>query len=128
MSVLRDWVERECRVKVFIRGVKRIRGFATGFLLAYDKHWNLCLADVDEEFRRQRQRKATPTIEERFEEDLHLVQKQKQKPGKHSKKIEQVGNSHVHIVTTRRKTETCRRHVAQLVLRGEHVVSVAKMP
>ena len=45
------------RVKVWTRGLDQIRGTATAFIAAFDKHWNLALTDVDEQFSRLRQRK-----------------------------------------------------------------------
>ena len=35
----------------------QIRGTATAYIAAFDKHWNLALTDVDEQFSRLRQRK-----------------------------------------------------------------------
>lgn len=129
MSVLREWVQRECRVRVFLRGRTQIRGSTTGFLVAFDKHWNLCLVDVDEEYRRKRHRKATAGIPEEQLQRLSIgSERAKMKSDSEPvKKVEQVGLSLVQVVKCRRKTETCRRHVAQVVVRGEHVVSVAEV-
>ena len=39
-------------------------------------------------------------------------------------KIETVGTSVTRIEKVKRKTELCKRHVPQLLVRGEHVVSI----
>merc|ERR1719166_778175 len=58
LAVLRDCARAGTRVKVWTRGPANIRGFLSGFLVAFDKHWNLALTDVDEQFTRRRARKA----------------------------------------------------------------------
>lgn len=42
------------RVKIWTRSDKGFRGFLTGFVDAFDKHWNMTLRDVDEQFVRRR--------------------------------------------------------------------------
>ncbi|TSQ81057.1 U7 snRNA-associated Sm-like protein LSm11 [Bagarius yarrelli] len=39
------------RVKVHIRSFKGLRGVCTGFMVAFDKFWNLAMVDVDETYR-----------------------------------------------------------------------------
>ena len=46
------------------------------------------------------------------------------KESKKSPKMETVGGSVMRIQKTKRNTEMCERHVPQLLIRGEHVVSV----
>jgi len=50
MSLLKGWLQRRERVKVCIRGVKSIRSWCTGEVRAFDKHFNLLLGNVVEEF------------------------------------------------------------------------------
>jgi len=107
MSSLQNCVENEKRVKVVTRKRDGIRGFCTGILVAFDKHWNLALLDVDEEYTRKRYRRAE------FDNGS-IPQNATQK----------VGESVIRVIKTRRKTEVCQRHVPQLVIRGEQVVFV----
>ena len=44
-----------------------------------------------------------------------------------SSRIETIGGSVMRIQKIKRKTEMCERHVPQLLIRGEHVVSVVLM-
>jgi len=50
LSLLRRAVKDGIRVRVWTRAHVYIRGICSGFLVAYDKHLNLALTDVDEEF------------------------------------------------------------------------------
>ncbi|XP_026186602.1 U7 snRNA-associated Sm-like protein LSm11 [Mastacembelus armatus] len=44
-------VEERIRVKVHIRTFKGLRGVCSGFVVAFDKFWNMALVDVDETYR-----------------------------------------------------------------------------
>ncbi|KAM9741172.1 U7 snRNA-associated Sm-like protein LSm11 [Menidia menidia] len=44
-------VEERIRVKVHIRTFKGLRGVCSGFVVAFDKFWNLAMVDVDETYR-----------------------------------------------------------------------------
>ncbi|XP_055950051.1 U7 snRNA-associated Sm-like protein LSm11 [Argiope bruennichi] len=46
LSVLTRCVETNMKIKVWVRNANEIRGLCSGYLLAFDKHWNLCLCDV----------------------------------------------------------------------------------
>jgi small nuclear ribonucleoprotein (snRNP)-like protein len=48
MSVLHEAMALRLRVRVLIRYVDGIRGTATGFVMAFDKHFNLLLRDAEE--------------------------------------------------------------------------------
>uniref|UniRef100_A0A3Q3A6Z6 LSM11, U7 small nuclear RNA associated n=2 Tax=Kryptolebias marmoratus TaxID=37003 RepID=A0A3Q3A6Z6_KRYMA len=44
-------VQERIRVKVHIRTFKGLRGVCSGFVVAFDKFWNLAMVDVDETYR-----------------------------------------------------------------------------
>jgi small nuclear ribonucleoprotein (snRNP)-like protein len=48
MSVLHEAMTQRLRVRVVVRYVDGIRGTATGFVMAFDKHFNLLLRDAEE--------------------------------------------------------------------------------
>ncbi len=112
MSLLARCVRDKLRVTVVTRGPGRVRGRLSAYLLAFDKHWNLALGDVDEEFTRKRHGK--PCLNGTKESDSSL-----------SPRSETMGDCIVRVDKCRRKTLQCRRHAHQLLLRGEHVVLVA---
>ena len=103
------------KVKVLLRGAVSMRGSCTGYLVAFDKHWNVALVDVDEVFTRKRHGK--PSLEEEFKEKLAVGEKA-------SRRSETVGASVLRVVKQRRKTELCERHVPQIIIRGEMVAVI----
>ncbi|XP_016388003.1 U7 snRNA-associated Sm-like protein LSm11 isoform X2 [Sinocyclocheilus rhinocerous] len=51
LGQLNRCVQEEIRVKVHIRTFKGLRGVCSGFVVAFDKFWNLAMVDVDETYR-----------------------------------------------------------------------------
>ncbi|KAG9334858.1 hypothetical protein JZ751_006427 [Albula glossodonta] len=52
LGELHRCVQERIRVKVHIRTFKGLRGVCSGFVVAFDKFWNLAMVDVDETFRK----------------------------------------------------------------------------
>lgn len=50
LLLLRDWYAQRQRVRVVTRHERGVRGVAVGLLLAFDKHLNLVLRDVEETY------------------------------------------------------------------------------
>ncbi len=119
-SALKKAVEDNAKIKVHVRKLDGIRGTCVGNLIAFDKHWNLCLVDVDETYNRLRYRRPEADACEAFEE-LSLSDKNQRKTKDNR---ETVGASVIRIQKTRRNTELCKRFVPQVVLRGEHVAFI----
>jgi len=115
---LRKLLEQGTKARVWTRGVQGVRGVATGFIVAFDKHWNLAMKDVEEQFTRRRTSKV-PALGQRTQQanvkDCHRNRQNEEK----------IGESVVRVVQVLRKVEVCVRHVPQVLLRGEHVVMVA---
>lgn len=132
MAFLTECVEQRIRVKVVVRGAVQIRGSLEGFIIAFDKYWNLALSDVDELFNRKRYGSSMFTDQDDTEANLWTWRDPKSGPkGSQRKrkpvKTERVGSTTIYILKTRRKTELCQRHLPQTLLRGEHIVTVAKL-
>ncbi|XP_036424859.1 U7 snRNA-associated Sm-like protein LSm11 [Colossoma macropomum] len=51
LGELNRCVQERIRIKVHIRSFKGLRGVCTGFVVAFDKFWNLAMVDVDETYR-----------------------------------------------------------------------------
>ncbi|KAJ8406053.1 hypothetical protein AAFF_G00309410 [Aldrovandia affinis] len=52
LGELHRCVQERIRVKVHIRTFKGLRGVCSGFVVAFDKFWNMAMVDVDETFRK----------------------------------------------------------------------------
>ncbi|XP_069123688.1 U7 snRNA-associated Sm-like protein LSm11 [Argopecten irradians] len=52
LSFLRECVENHHVVKIWTRSACELRGFCTGYLVAFDKYFNLAVMDVDETYRK----------------------------------------------------------------------------
>ncbi|XP_013777212.1 U7 snRNA-associated Sm-like protein LSm11 [Limulus polyphemus] len=63
LGMLNKCVQNQTRVKVWTRNFNELRGICTGFIVAFDKHWNLAMVDVDEVYLKHAKRK-TPFISE----------------------------------------------------------------
>ncbi|XP_062405425.1 U7 snRNA-associated Sm-like protein LSm11 [Sardina pilchardus] len=51
LGSLNQCVQEHIRVKVHVRSFKGLRGVCAGFVVAFDKFWNLAMVDVDETYR-----------------------------------------------------------------------------
>ncbi|XP_041474373.1 uncharacterized protein LOC121423140 [Lytechinus variegatus] len=52
LDLLRQCVEKRCKVRVCIRSFKGLRSICIGYLVAFDKIWNMALSDVVEIYKR----------------------------------------------------------------------------
>jgi len=153
MALLSECVKSKKRVKVLVRSVDRITGHLIGFLVAFDKHWNMALTDVEETFTRRKKVKSPPVAEAEvinMLKDVNLDSRNRPPGGKMSSRrgksdskpgseksgrnptgnpssSEVIGFSTVRVIERKRKTVLCQRHIPQIVLRGEHVACVIPM-
>ncbi|KAG8199046.1 hypothetical protein JTE90_021059 [Oedothorax gibbosus] len=63
LAELKKCIDGTRKIKVYTRNFKEVRGICTGYVLAFDKHWNIILVDADEAYLRPRTAK-TPYLEE----------------------------------------------------------------
>ncbi|KAF0300127.1 U7 snRNA-associated Sm-like protein LSm11 [Amphibalanus amphitrite] len=112
---LKWYMDQRVKVKVYTRNFGRVRGVLTGYIVAFDKHWNLCLEDVDEVYQKKVRRKSC------FLGDPDDVQLDYQ-PGPTDPRLRPRGEA---PGQRRPVFETGRRHVNQLFVRGDNVVLVA---
>ncbi|XP_036080923.1 U7 snRNA-associated Sm-like protein LSm11 isoform X2 [Rousettus aegyptiacus] len=66
LGELHRCIREGVKVNVHIRTFKGLRGVCTGFLVAFDKFWNMALTDVDETYRK-------PVLGKAYERDSSLT-------------------------------------------------------
>lgn len=103
MSLLQRCMNERIRIKVLTRNMAGIRGYCVGYLLAFDKHFNMALEDVTEVWTRKKHIK-TPPLGPSEELD--------------------VPTPRIRVRSVDKKTEECERFIRKLMMRGEHVAIV----
>ena len=106
LSLLHDAFVKRQRVRVVIRYINGIRGTLTGYLLAFDKHFNMLLRDVDEVYSPRFVSSELSNVER------ELKRRQTALTGKFSQ--------------CHGEWSVRQRHMKQMLLRGDNVVMVYK--
>lgn len=129
-SLLYETLMRRKRVRVVIRYSNGIRGTLTGTLLAFDKHFNLLLRNVDEVYSPPNFVNNNNNISsDETEEECHKNQQQQQQSQSNTEiEVERrlrvyAGGHGSHVG----EAWSCRqRHLPQILVRGDTVVSIYK--
>lgn len=114
ISLLHSIHVQQQRVRVMVRYVDCIRGTLTGYLIAFDKHMNMLLRDVDEVY--------TSRITKIFEG----VELSKSELELERRKCIEAANTSGDANRHDPRVKVGKRHMQQLLVRGDNVVSVWK--
>uniref|UniRef100_A0A8D9AXB8 U7 snRNA-associated Sm-like protein LSm11 n=1 Tax=Cacopsylla melanoneura TaxID=428564 RepID=A0A8D9AXB8_9HEMI len=114
LLALKNCMIQKIPVKVFTRNHSSIRGYCTGIVVLFDKHWNLALQDVHEVWTRPKKKLKSIYYLENQSNYQYQV--------KHRCTIPPIK-----ILESSKKSELCERHLDQIMIRGEHVVSVCAL-
>lgn len=120
LSLLNRLLEKRQRVRLLIRYVNGIRGTLTGYLTAYDKHFNMILRDVDEVYcpraaidgdkeRNEPSNESFSNLETEIRRRITAVRETKDQPD-----------------SPQRKWSIRQRHMKQILVRGDNIVMVYK--
>lgn len=120
MAKLQTWVTDRTRIKVMIRKNHGVRGHVTGILRLFDKHWNLVMTDVEEQFERRKFRYATELcLESSTEKEAR-------------KRLRELGLEHPHKnmevrVVSKKRVMIKKKHPI-LLIKGDQVVTIICPP
>lgn len=142
LGELYRFVQERIRVKVHIRTFKGLRGVCSGFIVAFDRFWNLAMVDVDETYREPLRGQAfyhekALTVTRLFEklklqesvaaEEVTKPRKVKAKDGEAQSTTsggsDTTDSAQKKVLQKYGKVHT--RHINQLFIRGENVVLVS---
>lgn len=112
LAKLNEFMKSRQKVKVTVRKTNGIRGYLTGYVEAFDIHWNITLSNVLECWKRRKFKytKSSGTIIGREPEDM-------------THRLKELGISlpNVNVKTSKQKNVECSRHLPLLVVRGEMI-------
>uniref|UniRef100_T1JNS2 Sm domain-containing protein n=1 Tax=Strigamia maritima TaxID=126957 RepID=T1JNS2_STRMM len=114
LGVLVKCMNERIKVKVWTRNYKYIRGICTGFIEAFDKHWNLALSDVDESFVKYNKAKSPATGE-----NMETITARTEKLDLQCAQIGSV------CVKKNAKLKTFQRNLNKLFIRGDNIVLIS---
>lgn len=116
IELLKKFKKDHTRVKVYTRKEHGIRGFMTGFIIAFDKHFNIALVDCVETWNRRKFKYSENNV-------ANLGQ-----PEDCSKLLNSMGIKvpELSVKSLDRKNVECTRKISQIVIRGEEVVLVGE--
>uniref|UniRef100_A0A1B0EZK5 Sm domain-containing protein n=1 Tax=Phlebotomus papatasi TaxID=29031 RepID=A0A1B0EZK5_PHLPP len=107
----------ETQTKIYIRHNHGIRGYVTGVIEIFDKHWNMVLKDVEEFYKR---RKFNYTENKSGFADSPAEDC--------SERLKELGIElpEVSVKSINRKNVECRRRIPHILLRGEQIALVTR--
>lgn len=112
MAVLRDCLQQGRKIKVYTRSEHGLRGTVTGYLISFDKHWNLFMKEVHETWKRRKYK---------YDENKFCGT-----PSDCSERLKNLGITlpETKVKSLNRKNVQLSRSISQLLVRGEQVVLV----
>jgi small nuclear ribonucleoprotein (snRNP)-like protein len=113
LSLLHSIHVKRQRVRVLVRYVDCIRGTLTGYLISFDKHMNLLLRDVDEVYTSR----ITMVMQ-----DVGLTKSELELERRKCLEGASKGDAKPHNP----RVKVGKRHMHQLLVRGDNVVSIWK--
>ncbi|KAI5752017.1 hypothetical protein M8J77_012946 [Diaphorina citri] len=112
LLALKNCMIQKIPVKVITRNHSSVRGYCTGIIILFDKHWNIALTDVREVWTRPKKKLKSIYMDT---------------PGNEYQVKHRCCIPPVKILERTKKTELCERRMDQILIRGEQVVSVCAL-
>ncbi|XP_065351615.1 small nuclear ribonucleoprotein Sm D-like protein [Cloeon dipterum] len=112
LAKLVEYRDKKIRVMIKTRNIYIGTNDMVAYIVAFDKHWNLALTDVEETFIRKKKRKVPAEL---GEDTVKLSDKELAERGLvRPRLIQNIGKN----------SELCKRYIPQLMIRGEQIVIV----
>jgi len=125
-------VKEEIKVKIWTRNFKEVRGILSGYVVAFDKHWNLILRDVDEVYLKPKKSK-TPFLRDIEPNenlpDMPVRRPRERKPEAAEPPPPQPAADPDKKKKRRKKLKKTseRRNVGKLFVRGDNIVMISPL-
>lgn len=120
LGSLKKLMNENVRVKVYVRKEHGVRGTVTGFIEAFDKHWNIAIRNVEETWRRRKTCVSESNVKFDNTVPKDVAQRKLQRMGIKMPEITK-------IKSIDRKYVEITRKVPQLLIRGEQIVLVIRL-
>uniref|UniRef100_A0A336KKV5 CSON012781 protein n=1 Tax=Culicoides sonorensis TaxID=179676 RepID=A0A336KKV5_CULSO len=120
LGSLKKLMDDHVKAKIYVRKEHGVRGSITGYIEAFDKHWNMAVTEVEEIWTR---RKLKFSQNEVIFENTISSDIARQKLKRMGIKIPEIKE----IKSLNRKYVEIKRHVPQLLIRGEQIVLVVRL-
>ncbi|GBO09664.1 hypothetical protein AVEN_52100-1, partial [Araneus ventricosus] len=133
LLVIYKCIADNVKIKIWTRNFKEVRGICTGWVIAFDKHWNLILSDVEEVYLKPKKAKTPYLLDVKNSEDLPelpprvpRVKKPKTPEEEAAKKKAEEEAAKKPKKNKRKKGRKInKRHLKQLFVRGDNIVMCA---
>lgn len=116
IALLNKFRMNRTRVKIYIRKEHGIRGYITGFIETFDKHYNIALVDCIEVWKRRKYKfsESSVSLLGQPEDCSNLL------------KSMRINVPEISTKSVDRKVVECTRKIPQLMLRGENVILIGE--
>lgn len=110
------------QLQILLRNETTINGYVTGFVEAYDKHWNIALSNVVHVWKRMKPHFCTTPMST----NTHGDADDGQSMNECMRRLQRLGINvpAINVKSINRKFAECTRSVPQLVVRGEHIAII----
>ncbi|GIY32032.1 uncharacterized protein CDAR_411271 [Caerostris darwini] len=128
-------MDNHIKIKVWTRNFKEVRGICTGYPLAFDKHWNLIMSEVDEVYIKPRKAKTPYLLDSNTGDKMAdlppkvpKVRKEKT-PEEAARLAEQAAQEAERAAKNKERKKASRRinrrSLRQIFIRGDNIVMIA---
>ncbi|GBM67393.1 hypothetical protein AVEN_233578-1 [Araneus ventricosus] len=130
LNAFHQCIKEDKKIKIWTRNFEEIRGICAGNVVAFDKHWNLMLSDVDEVYLKPKKAKS-PYLDPNTADDLpELPSKvpRVKKPKTPEEEVAQKAANEASAKKPKKKKKgrkSYQRHLKQLFIRGSNIIMVA---